>query len=108
MFAYEREEDSTLVLAAGIPAEWIGDRPGVSVDRLRTHYGRLSYAMRREDNVVHLNLAAGSRVPPGGIVINPGGRGTPRFATVNGRPAMISPAGEIVVRQLPAEIRIGY
>src|SRR5262249_7617964 len=44
LFAYERESDRALVIAAGIPAAWIDDK-GVGVDRLRTPYGLLSYTL---------------------------------------------------------------
>ncbi len=49
MFAYEREADRCLVLAAGIAAEWIeGD--GVHVSKMPTLYGSLSYSLRRVDS----------------------------------------------------------
>ena len=48
MFAYEREADSSLVIGAGIPESWVTEKPGVTVRRLSTHYGALSYTMRSE------------------------------------------------------------
>ena len=48
MFAYERETDRSLVLAAGIAAEWI-EGAGVEVRGMPTPYGRLSYSLRRVD-----------------------------------------------------------
>jgi hypothetical protein len=45
MFAYEREGDHALVLAAGLPGEWVTSAPGVAVKRLPTYYGILNYSL---------------------------------------------------------------
>jgi hypothetical protein len=48
LFAYEREADESLILAAGLAPEWIeGD--GVHVKAMPTIYGSLSYSLRRLD-----------------------------------------------------------
>jgi len=59
LFAYERESDRTLVLAAGLAPEWIeGD--GVRVRAMPTLYGALSYSLRRVDaRTVRFDIAAG-------------------------------------------------
>lgn len=49
LFAYERESDRALVLAAGLAPEWIEDG-GVQVTRMPTLYGALSYSLRRLDS----------------------------------------------------------
>jgi hypothetical protein len=72
MFAYERESDGALVIAAGIPDKWLeGD--GIRVKNLHTSYGLLSYTLSRRNGKLQLNLAPGLRKPPGGIVL-----GTPK------------------------------
>ncbi len=64
LFAYEREADRALVLAAGLAPEWIeGD--GVRVRSMPTRYGALSYSLRRIDGrTVRLDLgpAPGCRI----------------------------------------------
>jgi hypothetical protein len=50
LFAYEREADQSLVLAAGLAPEWI-EGPGVRVNEMPTLYGTLSYSLRRVDPV---------------------------------------------------------
>ena len=73
MLAYERESDSTLVIAAGIPESWLADS-GVVVHGLQTRWGTLGYHLSRVDGHVRLALdAEGLRVPPGGIVFQPPG-----------------------------------
>lgn len=68
MFAYPREADDSLVLAAGVPARWL-DGDGIAVDGLRTPQGRLGYTLRREPKRLVLRFAAGMRLPPGGAVL---------------------------------------
>ena len=57
MFAYERESDSSLVVAAGVPESWVMERPGVTVRRLSTHYGPLSFTIRNENGNVRVPIA---------------------------------------------------
>ncbi|MFN2443303.1 MAG: discoidin domain-containing protein [Thermoanaerobaculia bacterium] len=81
-FAYERERDDALVIAAGVPLEWA--KEGVSVDGLHTHYGPLGYTMQPEGDGIRVRIDEGLSIPPGGIVVQP-------------------PFGEqVVIRQLPA------
>jgi hypothetical protein len=70
MLAYEREEDSSLVIGAGVPDEWLDAEPGVVVRNLSTHYGPLSFTMRRVGGNVRVRLERGVRIPPGGIVVD--------------------------------------
>ncbi|MEO8742952.1 MAG: discoidin domain-containing protein, partial [Lysobacteraceae bacterium] len=68
MFAYDRTSDESLVIAAGLPANWL-QREGVSIAGLRTPYGVLGYRLRRESGRVSLDLDSGIQIPPGGIVL---------------------------------------
>lgn len=65
MFAFEREEDDALVIAAGLPAAWF-DGEGIGVRDLRTRFGHVSYTVRREHGALH--VAVEGDVPPGGFV----------------------------------------
>jgi F5/8 type C domain len=59
LFAYEREADRTLVLAAGLAPEWIAGA-GVQVISMPTFYGSLSFSVRRLDaNSLHFKIASG-------------------------------------------------
>lgn len=86
MFAYHREADDRLVLAAGIPARWL-DGDGVAIEGLRTPQGRFGYALRREKNRLTLTIAAGSAFPWGGAALPwPLADARPGRITVDGRP----------------------
>jgi len=66
LFAYEREADRSLVLAAGVPESWL-DGDGIVIEHLRTAYGDLSYSLQRDGKRLTLHVA-GRAQPPGGFV----------------------------------------
>jgi hypothetical protein len=85
LFAYARDRDDALVLAAGIPSSWLaGD--GIAVVGLRTPYGRLGYALQQRGGRLRLRIDAGA-TPPGGFVFPWPYQGTPGKAWIGGRPA---------------------
>jgi hypothetical protein len=109
LFAYERGADHALVIADGIPAEWLAGE-GIAVHSLRTPYGPLGYRMRQRGATVTIELAMGPDsgliLPPGGIVLREPGAGWSRGrTTINGKPARWR-SGELRVQTLPARIAI--
>jgi hypothetical protein len=104
LFAYERESDAALVLAAGLPPQWL-EGEGVAIENLRTPYGPLSYALYSQGERLRLKIAAGIQ-PPGGLVLVWPGERPPGPARLNGQP--VSWQGtELRIRQLPAEVSVG-
>jgi hypothetical protein len=103
MFAYERGEDDSLVLGAGVPADWVRAGGGISVRGLRTRWGRLDLFMREDAEGLRVRIAGGIRVPAGGFVVRPPLPGVPRGVTVGGKAVRVSGA-ELVVRTSPAEV----
>jgi hypothetical protein len=73
LFAFERREDRALVLAAGVPAEWLRDGDRVAVRELRTPWGPLTYNLERRDARLVARIEALERRPEGGIEIAPPG-----------------------------------
>jgi hypothetical protein len=105
LFAYEREDDHALVVADGIPVEWLAGE-GVAVQGLRTPYGPLSYRMRRHGGITTLALPAGLSLPPGGLVLRAADPAWLRGrVTINGKAAQWR-EGELHVNALPATIAI--
>jgi hypothetical protein len=104
MFAFERESDSSLVVGAGIPESWVMDKPGVTVRKLSTHYGLLSYTMRNENGNVRVSMQSGMTIPPGGVVVHAPFAHPAREVRVNGLVTQPSADGGVVVRSLPAEV----
>lgn len=105
MFAYAREHDDSLVLAAGIPAEWL-EGEGVGIAGLRTPAGPLSYRLKRVDGVLVLEVDdTGVRLPAGGMVLPWPLDGAPGATTVNGAPAEWEDR-ELRIRALPARVEV--
>src|SRR5262249_2775429 len=76
LFAFERDADDALVLAAGVPPQWLA-AGGITVKGLRTPGGSLSYSLRRDSGRLILQVAGGSPVPAGGFVLVWPGHGSP-------------------------------
>ncbi|MBI5837873.1 MAG: discoidin domain-containing protein [Candidatus Eisenbacteria bacterium] len=105
MLAYVRESDSALVVGAGLPREWMTQDSGVSVRGLRTPFGPLSYRMWVEQGALRVEVAAGLRLPPGGLVVaGPTGE-SPGPRAWTGVAASAVTAEGPVVRRLPASLR---
>ena len=101
--AYERDADHALVLAAGVPRDWLAT--GVTVRGLRTRHGALSYRLQRDSTAVHLNVDAGLSTPPGGLWLAwPGDDALPQ-ASINGHAAGWE--GRMLrIPALPAQVRL--
>ena len=104
LFAYSRESDRALVIAAGLPRAWLQGE-GSGIDDLRTEYGKLSFTLVERGERVVLKVAPGLRIPPGGIVFSAPWDSTPRRTLINGRRADWS-GNELRIRELPATVSI--
>ncbi len=107
MLAYERESDSSLVIGAGVRDEWVKEPPGIKVSNLSTEYGPLNFDMSGLGKIVTINLRAGIRMPPGGIVVYSPLDQPILSAAVDGVPVAIRGA-EVRVRKLPSIVTIRY
>ena len=102
LFAWERASDGSLVLAAGIPAAWLREGPGIAVHHLRTPHGLLDYTLRNEKRGLRFSIGR-LAMPPGGIALRPPLDAPPRRVTVNGKAIPFS-GEELAVRSVPAEV----
>ena len=85
LFVYERDADHSLVLAAGLPLDWVDTPTGVGVREVRTTYGALSYSFKKEGAVRVLTIEPGV-APPGGFVVQwPDGVDLPPRPRIDGR-----------------------
>lgn len=128
LFAYVRDDDGSLVLAAGVPARWFDGSERISVRGLHTPYGLLNLSITPEPTrvLVTVSMAALSSAepsstkpssakpsistapgptPPGGWVLPWPWAGSPgdTRVTVDGKPARWE-AGELRVGSTPAHI----
>jgi len=109
LFAYEHEGERAMVLAAGVPLAWF-DGPGLSLQGLRTPYGRLGWYARARTadarTVMEFALKPLRTMPPGGILL----RGPwPKASRVwvDGR-AVEGAADKIRLLRAPARVRIEW
>jgi hypothetical protein len=68
LFAYDRESDGSMVLAAGVPSSWL-EGEGVAIRDLRTPYGRLGYTLAASGGEVTLTITQPID-PPGGLMLS--------------------------------------
>lgn len=106
LFVYE--QGGALVLGAGIDRKWLSDPAGISVKGLPTHYGAVSYSVKKDGNALAINVSGGGAdIPPAGYVFKLPDIGAAKSAEVNGK-AVASTGNEIVFKSLPAEIIVKY
>jgi hypothetical protein len=109
MFAYEREEDESLVIAAGVAEEWLSDGSTVGVKNLPTYYGNLSYSLRlKGKGTLRLKLEGNLVLPPGGIVVKPPLPRPIRQVEVNGRALTEFTTDTFTCRECPAEVVVRF
>ncbi|HET7923839.1 MAG TPA: coagulation factor 5/8 type domain-containing protein, partial [Rhodanobacteraceae bacterium] len=105
VFAYERESNQSLVIAAGVPDRWL-DGEGVAIEHLRTPFGALSYSLVRRDGRIRLEISGDDfRVPPGGLVFVPPGVAKNANASIGGKRARLHDGG-LRIRALPAVVAV--
>jgi hypothetical protein len=110
-FAYEDDAEDSLVLAAGIPAEWLYNAASaeVGVRRLPTVHGLLDYGLRTEGaETLKLHIDGRLAVPPGGIRIRPPVARPIQAAKVNGTAVSGFTGAELRIEGVPAEVEIRY
>ncbi len=109
MFAYEREDDRSLVLAAGLPAEWVASDTGAGVKRLPTHYGVISYTIHAETpSTTRMRLTGDLVVPPTTIILQPPLPGPLKSVTVNGKPITSFDRERATINTFPADVVLEY
>ncbi|HEV2083207.1 MAG TPA: discoidin domain-containing protein [Brevundimonas sp.] len=87
LLVYERVDDGVLVLAAGLPFDWMASETGVGVRDLRTAHGMLSWHLKRDDGVWTLTFT-GVASPPGGFELHwPDDQPVPARVRIDGRAA---------------------
>ena len=101
LFAYERESDQSLVLAAGLAAEWI-DGSGVRASRMPTVHGPLSYSLRRIDAKT-LRFEIGGEITAK-MVLRPPLAAALRSVIVNGSACSNFDEDSVTIAHGPAEV----
>jgi hypothetical protein len=101
LFAYEREADESLILAAGLAAEWI-DGAGVRVDKMPTLYGALTYSLRRMDSTT-LRFEVGGGIAAK-VILRPPLGASLRSVVVDGSASTSFDKDSVTVIRTPADV----
>ncbi len=101
LFAYEREADQCLVLAAGLAPEWI-EGAGVHVRGMPTLHGSLSYSLRRIDPQT-LQFKIGGGIT-GKLVLRPPLAAPMCSVIINGSAYTSFDGDSVAVPDAPAEV----
>ncbi|MBD3337011.1 MAG: coagulation factor 5/8 type domain-containing protein [Candidatus Eisenbacteria bacterium] len=104
LFAYSAGD--TLILAAGLPEEWLAG-PGAAVRDLTTPFGRLSYSISTVEGVMKIWIDGEMEAPPADVIVRPPGVWPGQPAEINGRVATVGDRG-LRVRSIPAQVRIEF
>jgi hypothetical protein len=68
LFVHDADDGNTLVLAAGLPEEWLAE--GVAVQAMPTPNGLLSYRLKRTGaGGLQVDIDGGLRLPQGGLLL---------------------------------------
>ncbi|MCP4410346.1 MAG: hypothetical protein GY807_21890 [Gammaproteobacteria bacterium] len=109
LFAFERDADQALVIAAGIPDAWLMAKGGVAIHGLPTWYGTLNYSLMREQTgTLHMRLSGDLRLPPGKIILQPPGDKPLREVLVNAEPIQSFTTNQATIETFPAEVVVRY
>ena len=109
LFAYERQADKALIIAAGVAEEWLADGFEVSLENLPTYFGNISYSLRLDDpGALRLRLSGDLVLPPGGIVVKSPLSQPIRHVRVNGCVLENFGSDSFTCTQCPAEALVRY
>ncbi len=112
LFAYE--DDHALVLAGGIPSDWMRADQPVGVQGLVTRYGTLSYTITKDEQVIEMEIEPGC-MPPGGFHLDDAtlrrllGGAEPTQGIqiqVDGQPTSLDASGGLVLNANTKRVRI--
>jgi hypothetical protein len=104
LFAYEREQDQSLVVGAGLSEAWLRGPGGVTVTGLKVPNGEINLKAQAQGERVTYELSGKLEVPPGGIVLRWPYHGAFSKVISNGVPLRGIPGDEVVIRHLPAKV----
>jgi hypothetical protein len=101
LFAYERDTDHSLILAAGLAPEWI-EASGVRVAEMPTPYGNLSYSLCKLDSAtlrIEISSAVKARV-----ILRPPLEASLRSVVIDGEVCTSFDRDSVTVSHTPAQV----
>jgi len=107
MFVYENDYDTTLIVGAGFPAEWMQGSEPITVQNLPTYYGKLHFSYIPDGKTLKVEVDGTFDTMPHQIVLKHlGSVSKTGEAKINSIPVMLNGAADIIVKQLPVTIEV--
>jgi hypothetical protein len=103
MFVYEQEKDTSLVIGAGIPEDWLNEPDGIEVKKLPTYYGNLNYSMKKVGENLVVEITGNIQIPPGKIILRSPLSNPIVSVQINGKQVKQTKRG-IVIETIPATV----
>ena len=100
--------DDRLILGGGIDEKWLSSEEGVSVEGMPTYYGKISYALNKEGDVLKIRVDGKAVSPPGGFVFMLPQPKKIKKVSLNGEKIKISSVGDVSFYKIPAEMIVSY
>lgn len=107
MFIYERDEDNSLVLGAGIPDDWLKNSEPVGVKNAPTYWGDLSYVMKKTGGSINVKIEGDVEVP-GKIILKSPLAKPVKSVKLKNEDYKDFTESEIVINKIPMEVVISY
>jgi len=108
MFVYERESDSMLVFGAGILEAWLNQPAGIEVRGLATHYGTVSYSMKKSGQSLAVNIWGKMHFPEGKIILKSPRAGGIKSVQINGKSSNMFKPDEVQIDEFPTNMILYY
>ncbi len=109
MFVYENDNDSSLVIGAGLFDDWINSTDGMSIENLPTYYGEISFSIKKEKQNYNLTLYGNLDFPSGKIVLkNFNSSKLPLKVLINGKESNLFTNNSVLIDEFPANVEIFY
>ena len=107
LFVIENDYDSTLVIGAGIPPNWLNQ--SISIENLYTYYGNISYSLSKLANKISAKIYGEITMPSNGIFLkNPIPEQDIKQVIINGNNFFNFSNDGIPIKEFPAKIEIIY
>jgi hypothetical protein len=108
MFVYENDLDTSLILGAGLKEEWIDSPEGVSIIKMPTYYGNVSYTIKKSQNGYQINLSADLEIKNEKIILKNFKKEIPSKVLIDNVISNNYDLNEIVIDKIPSTIFITY
>ncbi len=108
IFGYEREDDSSLVLGAGIIPKWLERSQGISINNFATRYGDISYQIKKQNSEIIIKVDGKISIPNGGIIFKSPSDKNIRSVLINNKVYNKFDKNEIRIDKIPSNVIVDY